>query len=100
QPKASGAEHHDRLTVCEPRAIETPEHLRHRTIRRRRDQVGHVVWNAIKMLIGFYDVVSGERGCEMRRLVGMPRAKHLGRARRVIPADTVDASIADRVVNR
>ena len=43
QPESAGAEHDDRLAVGEPRAIETPEHLRHRAIRRRRDQVGHVV---------------------------------------------------------
>ena len=36
----------------------------------------------------------------MRRFIGMPRADDLGSARGVIPADAIDASIADRVVNR
>ena len=100
QPQAAGAEYHEILAELKPRAIETPEDLRHRAIRRRGDQVGHIVGHAIEMLIGLDDVVRGEGRGEMRRLVGMARAHHLGRACGVIAADAVDASIADGVVNR
>src|SRR5258708_15402104 len=100
QSEAACAQHDQCLAVVQPTAVETPEDLRHRTIRRRCDQVRHIVRHSIEVLVGLYDIVRCEGGSEMRRLIGMPRTDDLGGARRMIPADAVHASIAHRIVDR
>src|SRR6267378_2816437 len=52
------------------------------------------------MLLGLYEVMRRESRGEMRRLVRMPRANDLGSAGRMIPGDTIRASIADGVIDR
>src|SRR5258708_3939095 len=99
QTESAGAEHDQLIAIGKLRAVETPEHLRHRAVGRRCDRVGDVIRHPIKMLLGFYEVMRRESRGEMRRLVRMARANDLGGAGRMIPTDAIRASIADGVID-
>src|SRR5215472_8438700 len=100
QTQSTRAQYQRLFPVGQPAAIQGPINLRHRAVGGGGYQIGNVVRNTVKMLVGLDKVMGGEGGGEMRGHIGMRHAQAPADASRMITGHAIVASVAHRVIDR